>query len=293
MAETVLVAGATGYVGRYVVRELKERGFRVKALTRDRKRLDEAGPFDSPAVGKYCDEVFVGEATRAETLSGIGEGVDLVFSSLGISRQRDGLSFEDVDHLANCNILTQAKLGGARKMVYVSLFDPEPISHLAIVRAHEKTVRAIAESGIEHTIIRPSGFFSDMEVLLDMAKRGRVILVGDGYNRFNPIHGSDLARVCADAMTSDARELAAGGPDVMSQREAAEIAFKVVNKKPRYLAIPIWLARGLGRGVGMLSPQFGDLIDFIATAGEIDAVAPQVGKTTLESHFRTLLRTSS
>ena len=42
--------------------------------------------------------------------------------------------------------------------------------------------------------VRPSGYFSDMGAVLDMARRGRVLLVGDGHNRFNPIHGRDLAR---------------------------------------------------------------------------------------------------
>ena len=53
--------------------------------------------------------------------------------------------------------------------------------------------------------MRPSGYFSDMGAVLDMAKRGRVLLVGQGHNRFNPIHGRDLAEVCVDASEGEER----------------------------------------------------------------------------------------
>ena len=44
----VLVAGATGYLGKFAVQVFKERGYRVKVLTRSRERLAEPGPFTAP-----------------------------------------------------------------------------------------------------------------------------------------------------------------------------------------------------------------------------------------------------
>ena len=216
----ILVAGCTGYVGRYVVRELAERGYRVRALTRNEERLREAGPFESPEIRDACDEIAIAEVTRPETLATAFQDVDCVVSSVGISRQRDGLTFDQVDHQANRNLVDQAVKSGVRKFVYVSLWDPEAIAHLEIVAAHEKVVDALEQSGLEYTIVRPSGYFSDMGVLLDMAERGRSFVIGDGSNEMNPIHGADVARVCGEAITSSARELGAGGPDVFTQHEA-------------------------------------------------------------------------
>ena len=288
MTQTVLVAGSTGYLGKFAVRAFKQRGYRVRALTRSEERLAEAGPFTAPAVDECVDEVFVGEVTKPETLDGLMDGVDVVFSSVGISRQRDGLTFEQVDHQANRLLVDLAKQAGVEKFVYVSLWGQAEIGHLEIVRAHEKVVAALEDSGLPYCVVRPSGYFSDMGVLLDMARKGRSFLVGAGENQFNPIHGADLAEVCVDAMESDRTEIGAGGPDTMTQRQAAELAFEVLGRPPKIVVLPMWLMRGGVRLIGLLNAQFGDLFEFIVTAGEIDGVAPSVGKTTLRSYFEGL-----
>jgi uncharacterized protein YbjT (DUF2867 family) len=288
MAKTVLIAGSTGYLGKFAVRAFKQRGYRVRALTRSEERLGQPGPFTAPPVAEFVDEVFVGEITKPDTLDGLMDGVDLVFSSIGISRQRDGLTFEQIDHQANRLLIDLAKKSSVEKFVYVSLWGQDEIRHLEIVRAHEKVVAALEESGLPHCVVRPSGYFSDMGVLLDMARRGRSFLVGAGENQFNPIHGADLAEVCVDAMESDEPEIGAGGPDTMTQRQAAELAFEVLGKPAKIVVLPIWLMRGGVRLIGLLNKQFGDLFEFIVTAGEIDGVAPSVGKTTLRSYFEAL-----
>ena len=74
----------------------------------------------------------------------------------------------------------------------------------------------------------------------------------------------------------------------MTQREAAALAFEVVGKPAKITVIPMWLARGLVKLIGFLSTQFGDLAEFIVTAGEIDGVGPKRGTTTLKSYFESL-----
>lgn len=285
----VLVAGATGYLGKFAVQAFKQRGYRVKVLTRSRERLGEPGPFTAPALtAADMDEVFVGELTRPETLAGVMDGVDWVFSSVGISRQRDGLTFEQVDYQCNRNLIDLCAGSGVTRFIYVSMQGAGEIGHLAITQAHERVVADLAASGLEYRIVRPCGYFSDMGVLYDMARKGRAFLVGEGNNRMNPIHGRDLAHVCVDAAEGDTVEVEAGGPDIMTQREAAELAFEVAGNPARITVVPIWLARGLVQCIALLSTQFGDLAEFIVTAGEIDGVGPRRGSTTLRSYFEYL-----
>jgi len=294
MGRRVLVAGATGYLGKFVALEFKRRGYFVRVLTRSSERLEKPGPFTAAAIpGDAIDDVFVGEATRPETLAGLMDGIDCVFSSIGISRQRDMLSFEQVDYQANRNLLDLCAGSDVRKVVYVSMLGAEQIAHLAITQAHERVVADLESSGLDYAIVRPSGYFSDMGVVLDMARRGRVFLVGEGNNRFSPIHGADLATVCVDAMEGAEKVIEAGGPETLTQRDVARIAFDVVGKPVKVTAIPLWLAGGLVKAIRLLSKQFGDLAEFIVTAGEVDGVGPARGKTTVRSYFEELERKNS
>lgn len=287
--KSVLIAGATGYLGKFAVRAFKQQGYYVRVLTRSKERLFKPGPFTAPALTEEdMDDVFVGELTNPETLTGMLDGIDMVFSSVGISRQRDGLTFEQVDYQCNKDLVELSQAAGVKRFVYVSMQGAENIMQLTITQVHEKVVDLLKESGMEYRIVRPCGYFSDMGALYDMAQRGRVYLVGEGRNLMNPIHGRDLAQACVETAEGDALEAEAGGPDVMTQREAAELAFNVVGKPPKITVVPMWLARGLVKVIAMLSTQFGDLADFIVTAGEIDGVGPKRGTSTLRAYFEEL-----
>lgn len=290
----VLIAGATGYLGKFVAQEFKRRGYWVRVLTRSVERLEEPGPFTAPAINRDdVDDVFLGEVTRPDTLEGLMDGIDIVYSSVGISRQRDGLTFEQVDYQGNRNLIDLCERADVKKFVYVSMQGAENILNLAITDTHERVVKDLQASTMDYSmkyaIVRPCGFFSDMGMTLDMAKKGRVYLVGDGNNKMSPIHGADIAIVCADAAEGDVLEVEAGGPDIMTQRESAELAFAVLGKPVKITVIPIWLARLLVKFVYLLSKQFGDLADFIVTAGEIDGVGPPLGKRNLRTYFEGLL----
>ncbi|MEJ2209679.1 MAG: SDR family oxidoreductase [Anaerolineae bacterium] len=286
----VLIAGSTGYLGRFVVREFKRRGYWIRALARNPGRLAEPGPFLAPAVRDQIDDLFVGQVTRPETLAGLCDGIDVVFSSVGLTRQKDGLTFHDVDYQGNRNILDRALEASVTKFLYVSVYNAHLMEHLAIVKAHEEFVRALQASGLPHTILRPTGYFSDIGEYFQMAQTGRAYLIGDGKNRLNPIHGADLANVCAEALTGGDAEVPAGGPVIYSQNEIAELAFSVLGKPPRITHIPAGLARvGIG-AMRLFDRHAADLFDFFATAGRYENVAPCFGTHALDAYFRELSR---
>jgi uncharacterized protein YbjT (DUF2867 family) len=186
--QRVLVVGATGYLGKFVVKELKACGYWVRALSRNHERIEP--------VRQYVDEVILAEATKPETIKGLCKDIDIVFSSLGITRQKDGLTYMDVDYQANRNVLNAALIDNVTKFMYISVLNSDRLRHLEIVKAKERFAQELREADIEHIIVRPNGFFSDMAEFLTMAKRGRVCLIGKGEFRANPLHGADLAEAC-------------------------------------------------------------------------------------------------
>jgi len=276
----VLVAGATGYLGGFVAREFKRRGYFVRALARSADKL--RGMEDG------LDEVVAGEVTKPETIRNVCEGMDVVFSSVGITRQKDGLTFQDVDYQGNRNLLDAAIRAGVERFIYVSVFRGPALLHLDIVKAHEDFVGALRASGIPCTVIRPNGFFSDMGEYMKMAEKGRIFLIGSGNNRINPIHGADLAVVCADAAEKNLPEIEAGGPEVLTHRQIAQLALRSASKRERITSIPVWVMRVGVFLTRIFNRHQGELLGFFTEAMTADAVAPQTGSRTLAGHFREL-----
>lgn len=134
----VLIAGATGYLGRFVVRAFKRNGYTVRILTRSEEKLHENGPLNSPALtSDDYDDIFIGEVSKPETLTGLMNDIDIVFSCVGISRQRDGLTFKQVDYQCNRNLIDLSVETSVKEFIYVSMQGAQNISHLAITKAHE------------------------------------------------------------------------------------------------------------------------------------------------------------
>ena len=278
-----VVAGATGYLGRHVVKALHRDGWRVRAVARDPSRLGESI--------QYCEDVVVGQATQIETLPGLFDDVDVAFSSIGIRSFRRRPTFDEVDYGANAQLVDAAVRAGVRRFSFVSVLDGPQLRTLSpLVDARERVADLLANSPIESTVLRPTGFFNDMGDVFRMAARGKVWLIGSGNTRINPIHGADLADVIAAALEAPEPEpeISVGGPEVFSQREIGDLAFGILGREPRYGHISAALVRRLARWIRPLNRNASALAMMFSSLGDRDAVAPAVGSRHLEGFFREL-----
>jgi uncharacterized protein YbjT (DUF2867 family) len=273
----ILVAGATGYLGKHIVDELKDKGFHFKAIARNPEKLKHL----------YKDQIVKAEVTQYQTLKGIFDGVDTVISTVGITRQKDGLTYMDVDYQANMNLLKAALRSDVKKFIYISAINGDQLRNLKIFEAKEAFVDALKNSGLDYTIVRPNGFFSDMGDFLQMAKGGRVYLFGHGNYKLNPIHGADLAEYIVKSLNSGEKELIVGGPDVFTQNQLAELALDCCKKAPRITHLPDWIRNFT---ISILrtftsSKTYGPY-EFFLTAMARDNVAPVYGKYHLRDYFK-------
>ncbi|RLD73218.1 MAG: SDR family NAD(P)-dependent oxidoreductase [Bacteroidetes bacterium] len=275
--EKVLVAGATGYLGQHLVKELKNRGYWVRVLIRKESQK---------LLFEDIDEFFLGEVTKKETIYGICENIDLIFSSIGITRQKDGLTYMDVDFQGNKNLLVEAQKSKVKAFQYISALNGDKLRHLKIAEAKERFVDELKNSGMQFTIMRPNGFFSDMADFLNMAKGGRVYLFGNGNHKINPIHGADLAKVCVNSIETGNKEVEVGGPEIYTQNEIAQLALKAWNKKVKIIHLPDWIRKLTIWTIRTFTTQktYGP-IEFFLTAMALDNVAPKYGKRKLEDFF--------
>ena len=282
--EKILLAGATGYLGQFILAELLKKEYPTRIVVRNKAKI-------APALLTHpLLEVVEAEVTKPETLQGLCKGVCQVISTVGITQQKDGLTYEQVDYGANKNLLNEALREGVQKFVYVSVFKGEMMQHIAIGAAKERFVEALKASGVDYCIVRPSGFYSDMGNFLKMAKGRKVRLFGKGQYAMNPIHGEDLAEVCVTQLESAEKEVNVGGAEVFTHTEIARLAFEVLGKPVKISYLPDWVRRFILKIGKYLMPKSAyGTIEFVFTVMEIDSVAPiKVGKHRLKAYFEAM-----
>ena len=274
----ILVAGATGHLGRFIVSELKKRNHWVRALTRNPMR-----PY--PEV----DDLVGGDINLINTLQRPCGEVDVIISTVGASinprlftREPD---YWHVDYEGNRNLLRVAGTSGIRKFLYVSVYSVPALQHLDYIRAHAKFSDELKASGLSYAIVKPTGFFSAYGAMLELAKLGVAPLLGDGSARTNPIHESDLARVVADALESSNCEISVGGPEVLSRRRIGELAFEALGKKPRFVPIPESMVTAQIRIMSRFDPRVAQITAFLKKVSQVDAIAPATGTERLADYF--------
>lgn len=248
----VLVTGATGFLGRRVVRELLDRGHRVRALvhTPGRERLFPEG---SVAVHQ-------GSLADLESLTAACRGVDAVVHLVAIIRQGKGATFDSVNRQGTANLVAAFKAsagasggaaGGVRKLVHVSVIGAANNPAYPYLHSKWQGEQEVTGSGLSYTILRPSLLFGEGDAFLNtLAGLVRVFpvvpVVGSGRNRFQPIAAEDVAKCIALALERadlNGQTIEIGGPQQLSYLELMRLVARTLGKRRWRVHLPVWLMR--------------------------------------------------
>jgi len=282
MSKKVLLAGSTGYLGKNILKILSENpNYEIIALARSPEKLSE--------FEQKIKKIKKAELTKPKTLTGICKNIDIVISTVGITKPKDNLTYMDVDYKGNLNLLKEAEKSGVDKFVFISVYKAHKMNFLKGAQAKNKFTDALKKSTVSELIIYPNGFFSDMENFFNMAKKGKVYLVGKGNYKINPIDGKDLAKEIVKTIATDKKHLEIGGPQIFSHNEIAKLAFKINNNRIKIRYIPIGLKKIL---IFLLKTFTKEKtyapVEFFLTVLSTDFIAPKFGKTTLKEFFLNL-----
>ena len=215
--ETVLVTGATGYIGGRLVPRLLEEGHRVRVFVRSRDRV-----LSRSWASRV--EIAVGDAQDAETVAAALEGVDAAYYL--IHSLSSGSAFHELDLRAARNFGQAARQSGVRRIIYLSgLGDPE--SQLSPhLRSRQECGAALREGGIPVSELRAgvivgSGSLS-FEMIRHLVERLPVMVCPRWiYSRIQPIAVDDLLEYLASALNSPLSEghtMEVGGKEVTTYK---------------------------------------------------------------------------
>lgn len=259
----VFVVGASGYIGKHVVRELVARRYEVICLARKRAGIRGKETEDDTRRALSGAEVRFGDVTDPTSLlrDGLrGETFDAVISCLATrtGTPRDAWL---VEHQANLNVLEASKAAGARHFILLSaICVQKPL--LAFQRAKLAFERALRDSGLTYSIVRPTAFFKSLSGQVSAVQRGKPFLVfGDGQlTACKPISEVELARFIADCLGDPSKRnavLPVGGPGAaITPKQQGQMLCELCGRLPRYRHVPVRLLDAVIASLTLLSRLF-------------------------------------
>jgi uncharacterized protein YbjT (DUF2867 family) len=249
---TVLVTGATGFVGRHIIPALLAADHRVVALVRT--------PTDGelvlerlPAASRSMVEPRVGDVTRPATLGPAMAGVDSVVHLVAIPRDfHGGADMRLINTEGTRAVVTAMGAAGVRRLIHMGAMGVEDVPDLHYASSKAKAEALVQASGLDWTILKPSlqfgegdGFFNIVAGLVRISP-GIVPVPGDGTSRFQPIHVDDVAAVTVRALADPAtigQAYDLGGPRYWTYREITAEVLTALGKKRLIVPMPVALIR--------------------------------------------------
>jgi len=287
-----VVTGAFGFTGQHIAAWLLGEGRRVRTLTRDPDR-----PHPLAAHLEACPYRFDNPVELARSM----EGATTLYNTYWVRFEREGTSFDEA--VANSRALFQAaRRAGVRRIVHVSITNPDVGSRLPYFRGKALVERDVAESGLSYGIVRPTVIFGEGDVMVnDVAWLLRRLPVFPYPARqaspVRPVFVGDVARSCVDAARAHCDVVVdAVGPETFDFVDFVGAIRTAVGSRSRLLPVPAPAVPVLAGLVGRVVNDVVLTRDELAglTAGLVAPGGPSTGQVVftewLAEHGETLGR---
>ena len=247
----ILLTGATGVVGSALLRRLTAHGESVRCLVRDPRRLGAERVRVQIALGDLADPQSFRHALR---------GVSTVVHLAASTRDQPRGSIEELNGVATWRMVQAAERANVERFVFFSVMGASTRSRARFFRAKALAERAVAGSGLRHTVFAPSIIYSPGDPWLRLLERMSLLPVmptsGSGRAAYQPIWADDVADCVVAALNGrgDARErFELAGPDTLTYDAIVQLALESFGRRRPLVHVPLALVRAGLRAVGALA----------------------------------------
>jgi NADH dehydrogenase len=251
----VLITGATGFVGGYVVDELLKAGHEVTALVRNPKK--------AAALERSGIALAQGDVLDPASIESAASGRDVLVHLVGIIREKPGAGFEQMHHQATVNAVRAAAACGMERFVHMSALGTRPHARSRYHQTKWKGEEAVRAAGIPFVIFRPSVIFGPgdefISMLADFFKNPLFVpVIGAGKAKLQPVYAGDVARCFAAAVDNpDAanRIFELAGPARYTMPQLLDVIGEHLGRRRAKLHMPEALAKPMARAMEKLLPD--------------------------------------
>lgn len=243
----VTIFGGSGFIGRYVVKRLADRGWIVRVAVRRPSRANFLKPLgDVGQITPIRAKLQEPAAVRAAI-----DGAGAVINLTGILFETGDQKFDAVHHQGAAQIAAACAELGVESLVQMSAIGADSESQAAYARSKAAGEAAVRAAFPKAATVRPSivfgpeddffNRFAEMTALLPVLP-----LVGGGHTRFQPVYVGDVADAIVTCMTNPncaGKTYELGGPKVYSFKELLQLMLREIRRKRILMPLPVGLAR--------------------------------------------------
>jgi len=257
----ILVTGASGNVGREVLKQISQGGHQVRAAYQTSQKAAEA-----PAGV----ETTIVDFNRPGTLSAALNGVDCVFLVGPVAPNLVELE---------SNATEEIKRAGVPRLVKLSAMGTRAAT---FTRQHSESEDRIKASGVPWTFLRPNGFMQNMVIYNAATVRGQNVFYGSAEDgKVSQVDLRDIGGVAVRVLTEDGhtgKTYTLTGPAALSNSEVAAILSSVLGREIRYVNLPPNEMKQALLGVGVPEWNANGIIDLEALyrEGAASTVSPDI-----------------
>jgi uncharacterized protein YbjT (DUF2867 family) len=242
----VTVFGGSGFLGRYVVRALAKRDYRIRVAVRRPELTGHLQPLGKVGQIHAVQANLRYPASVEAAMRDSHAAINLV----GILAESGAQTFEAVQGAGASAVAKAAAAVGAR-MVHVSAIGADENSPSGYGRSKAAGEKAVLSAVPEATILRPSVVFGAEDQFTNrfaaLARMSPALpLIGGGLTKLQPVYVGDVATAVADAVDGKTKAGATyelGGPEVLTMREIMEIILATIERKRMLVSLPFGLAK--------------------------------------------------
>jgi len=251
----ILITGATGFVGRHVVRAFASGGHQVRCLVHT--------PSRSQVVMGSGVETLQGDIMAPSSLTRALEGVDGVVHLAAVIREQGPLTFQRVNHQGTRDLIFAAKEARVERVVHVSAIGTSENPGIPYLQSRWLGEQEVVGSDLPYNILRFSVGFGEgdefINVLAALVKSSPLVpVVGDGKSKFQPIAVEDAAKCVVKAYEDQdvlGKTLELGGPEQITYEGIIDLIGETLGKRVIKIHVPLSVMRPVAGVMDTLLPR--------------------------------------
>lgn len=245
MSKLVTVYGGSGFVGRYIVRRMAKRGWRVRVAVRRPNEALFVKPYGvpgqiEPVPCNIRDDASVRQAMR---------GAEIVVNCVGTFDRGGRNNFDAIQADGAARVARIAAEEGVQRLIHLSALSASDESSSRYARTKAEGERAVFGAFPQAVIMRPSVIFGTEDKFFNkfagMSVYSPILLTPHANTRLQPVHVDDVAQAVMKAADGEAvpgiYEL--GGPETDTIRGLIRRILPIIGRRRAVMGMPAWLMR--------------------------------------------------